>query len=227
MNSIHCCRHKHVHGFTLIELMFTVAIIGILAATSVPTYHTAVKQAKLMAAEMNLINALKTFTLSKEYSPASGMLADLVVEGYLAAIPNDPWTDAAAGASTGAEEAADWYYENDGMQLYLYAKSHPGRLYTLPSLGQPPLAPVITPPVSPSLPATVKEAEAQAKQMVKDAKAQAKQLEKDAKEAGKGLSKPAAKQLVDDAKAVGEQLIDDARAAGDQLISDTKAALQN
>jgi len=235
MNSKHCCRYNHVHGFTLIEIMIAVAIIGILAATSIPTYRTFIKQARLVAAEMNLINALKEFSFSKEYSPASGMLADLVVENYLTAIPNDPWTDAAAGASTGAEEVADWYYENDGTQLYLYAKSRPGRLYTLPSLGQPPLSPDPTPPAptppdptppAPTLPATMKEARAQASQLKDAAKAQAKQLEKDAKAAGKDLSKSAARQLEKDAKAAGNQLKKDAKAAADQLIKDTKASLQ-
>ena len=148
MNGPFCKKHNPGDGFTLIELMVSVAIIGILAATAIPTYSTIIKKAQLLAAEVTLVNGLKDFSVLKEYSPASGMLADLVVEGYVQAIPNDPWTDKAGGASTGAEEAADWYYINDGSQLYLYAQSHPGRLYTLPSFGLPPLSPVTTTPAA-------------------------------------------------------------------------------
>lgn len=129
-------------GFTLVELMIAISIIAILAATSIPAYGTYIRNARLLAAEIILSRALQSFSVDKEYSPASGMLADLVSEGYLDTIPNDPWTDTAGGPDTGANEAADWYFENDGVQLYLYAKSHPGRLYTLPSFGLPPIAEV-------------------------------------------------------------------------------------
>jgi len=148
MNREYSFKSRNKRGFTLIEMMISVAIVGILAATSIPAYSTFVKRAKLLAAEITLINNLKAFMLDKDYSPATGMLADLVTEGYLTAIPNDPWTGPAAGPSTGANEAADWYYENNGNLIFLYAKSHPGRLYTLPSYGLPPITPVTTPPVT-------------------------------------------------------------------------------
>lgn len=130
---------RRQRGFTLTELMVSVAIVAILVATSIPAYNTFLKQAKLLAAEIELITALKDFGVNADYHPASGMLADLVSEGYLEKIPNDPWSGISAGPVTGAEEAEDWYYANDGSQLYLYAKSHPGRLYTLASFGLPSL----------------------------------------------------------------------------------------
>ena len=131
-------RHSRVAGFNLVELMVAIAVVGMLAATAVPAYSTYVKRARLLAAELTLVHKLMDFSVIREYSPASGMLADLVAEDFLNKIPNDPWTDVQP-VNTGADEATDWYYENDGKNLYLYARSHPGRLYILPSFGLPPL----------------------------------------------------------------------------------------
>jgi len=66
------------------------------------------------------------------------MLADLVSEGSLRAIPNDPWT-AQSKHITGAEEVGDWFYENDGKKLIFYALSHPQDIFELASLGLPPI----------------------------------------------------------------------------------------
>ncbi|MDX8408199.1 MAG: prepilin-type N-terminal cleavage/methylation domain-containing protein [Mariprofundaceae bacterium] len=136
-------------GFTLIELMISVGIIGTLAATSIPSYHTYLNQARLLAGEIELFQALRDYSIRKEYSPPSGMLDELVGAGLIRSIPNDPWTGTHP-VMTRAEEAGDWYYSNDGSTLTLYARTHPDRIYSLPSFGLPPLAAPVMPVANPT-----------------------------------------------------------------------------
>lgn len=98
--------HSLRNGFTLIELMVVMVIIGVLAALIVPNVLDRADDARVTAARTdvnNLMQALKLYKLDNQRYPtaAQGLQALLTkpTEGpipanwkhYLDKLPNDPW----------------------------------------------------------------------------------------------------------------------------------------
>jgi general secretion pathway protein G len=80
-------------GFTLMELMIVMLIIGILATMAIPIYSRNVQAAKeaVLREDLQVMRtAIGSYTVDKQKAPQS--LEDLVSGGYLKAIPKDPIT---------------------------------------------------------------------------------------------------------------------------------------
>ena len=83
-------RHE---GFTLIELMIVMVVIGLLAAIAIPSYTNNVRNAKEAVLREDLRTmrgAIDSYTIDKQKAPQS--LDDLVQSGYLKSMPVDPFT---------------------------------------------------------------------------------------------------------------------------------------
>lgn len=86
-------RNGSGRGFTVIELLIVMAIIGILVSMAVPIYQKSVVRSKETVLKQNLFtlrSVIDNFTYDKSRAPQS--LQDLVTEGYLRQIPIDPMT---------------------------------------------------------------------------------------------------------------------------------------
>jgi general secretion pathway protein G len=80
-------------GFTLVELMVVLTIIGLLLSIVVPNYVGKVRRAEEAALKENLM--LMRDALDKHYADAGrypGTLDELVSKRYLRSIPKDPLT---------------------------------------------------------------------------------------------------------------------------------------
>jgi general secretion pathway protein G len=93
-------------GFTLIEILIVMAIVGILVSLAIPVYQRALIRSKESVLKNNLFTmrtVIDEYTYDKQKAPQS--LQDLVTEGYLREVPIDPMTGTSQSWKVEMEDA--------------------------------------------------------------------------------------------------------------------------
>ena len=102
-------------GFTLLEMMIVIIIIGILLAIALPRYNHSLLVARESVLHNDLFELnklIQQYTMDKQKAPQS--LEDLVSAGYIKQIPKDPMTG-----------EADWETEQEDV-LFSVDQQDPG-----------------------------------------------------------------------------------------------------
>jgi general secretion pathway protein G len=139
-------------GFTLVEILIVVIILGILAAIVIPQFANASSDARITNLKTTLANVRNQIEIFKtQHNDTAPVLAGMwtlmtsqtdTTEAtsaaptgthwgpYLQAPPINPLNGLTGVTSATADPAAGWYYQPAGLGFTFYARSVDGSIYT-------------------------------------------------------------------------------------------------
>jgi type II secretion system protein G len=105
---------KSQKGFTLVEILIVVVILGILAAIVIPQFTSASTEAKQSSLRSNLQtlrSQIELYKIKNNDTPPAD-LATLVTDDYIHAVPVNPYNSLNNEVITagGADDLAGWSY---------------------------------------------------------------------------------------------------------------------
>jgi|WetSurMetagenome_2_1015567.scaffolds.fasta_scaffold374364_2 general secretion pathway protein G len=110
-------------GFTLVELLIVIVILGILAAIVISRFAGATKDAKESSLKANLSGLRSQVEIYRARSASDSYptnLTALVTEGYIRKIPQDPFYKSTAEYTTlQAVGKGGWVYSNATGAVYV------------------------------------------------------------------------------------------------------------
>jgi general secretion pathway protein G len=111
---------QKIHGFTLIEVMVVIVILGILAAIIAPRVMDRPDTARLVKAKMDiraLESALNLYRLDNFNYPSTDEGLEALVPKYIERLAKDPWGNPYLYLSPGLHSDRDVYTLGaDGLQ---------------------------------------------------------------------------------------------------------------
>ena len=112
--------YKGQAGFTLIELIIVVTILGILTAILIPNFVRARSSSKLATCQLDLRNiaaSLELYYVENQIYPSAGNWDNtLTAGGYMRAVPRSPIDQASYGYATNAGQNS--FVLSDGPNKY-------------------------------------------------------------------------------------------------------------
>jgi general secretion pathway protein G len=116
-------------GFTLIEIMIVLTLIGILVVIVVPVYRNSVVRAREAVLKENLFqmrDAISKYYQDKQKYPTS--LEDLVTDKYLSKIPLDPIHSSSSWELVHFEPVEQEDFESEILEGIIDVKSRSSKL---------------------------------------------------------------------------------------------------
>ena len=115
---------KKKNGFTMVELLIVIAIIGVLSALMMPNFvsiQDRAKEVSVKAIVLSVQNALENYQIdSGQYPngsdlPISDLCEILIADGYLTQTPTNPFTGANYTADDTSGQITYSYDSNTGV----------------------------------------------------------------------------------------------------------------